>query len=151
MAGSYYLQRGMVPVGSGQQSGIHGSQDFQQISSQNLQFQSNVIAGGSSMDSLQLEPISTSSTHSVDMSLSSSVPQKKRGRPRKYGPDRGVSLGLSTNSPSVTKVANMPSSSEQKRGRGRPPGSGRKHQVATFGTGCLVKMSGNYFLVAVLE
>uniref|UniRef100_A0A7N0T2F1 AT-hook motif nuclear-localized protein n=1 Tax=Kalanchoe fedtschenkoi TaxID=63787 RepID=A0A7N0T2F1_KALFE len=126
-SGPYYVQRG---IASGQQSGLQG---LQHMSNQNMQFQSN-MGVASSMDSLQIEPISTASTHSIDASPPSTLPQKKRGRPRKYGPDRGVSLALIT-SPSVPKAAaaSTASSSEQKRGRGRPPGSGRKHQAATLG------------------
>ncbi|KAL9670561.1 hypothetical protein QQ045_008114 [Rhodiola kirilowii] len=139
-SGSYYIQRGMTS-GPGQQSGLQGSQGLQQMSNQNMQFQSNV-GGGSSMDSLQIESISTCSTHDVNVSPPSTTPRKKRGRPRKYGPDRGVSLGL-TKSLSLTKLTTT-SASEQKRGRGRPPGSGKKHQIATFG-GSITSSTGTGF------
>lgn len=54
--------------------------------------------------------------------------KRKRGRPRKYGPDGSVPL-------SVTPLASAPSSlsPSQKRGRGRPPGSGSKQQLAALG------------------
>lgn len=55
--------------------------------------------------------------------------KKKRGRPRKYGPDGAVSLMLSP----MSATANSTPGSE-KRPRGRPPGSGRKQQLANLGT-----------------
>uniref|UniRef100_A0A7N0USV1 AT-hook motif nuclear-localized protein n=1 Tax=Kalanchoe fedtschenkoi TaxID=63787 RepID=A0A7N0USV1_KALFE len=68
--------------GTGQQSGLGGSQDHQQISNQ----------------------ISTSSTVSVDVILPSAMPQQKRGRPTEYKSDRDVSLGQTT-PPYVPNVA----------------------------------------------
>ncbi|KAK9716568.1 hypothetical protein RND81_06G242700 [Saponaria officinalis] len=63
--------------------------------------------------------------------------KKKRGRPRKYGPDGPgsvsgsgtgtVSLGLSPSSPNSGGLA-----SDRKK-RGRPPGSGRKQRLASVG------------------
>ncbi|KAM4119238.1 hypothetical protein ACJW30_03G044500 [Castanea mollissima] len=71
------------------------------------------------------------------MGVSPGVPsgepiKKKRGRPRKYGPDGPVSLQLSPMSaaPNVTPGSN---SSSQKRARGRPPGTGRKQILADLG------------------
>lgn len=55
--------------------------------------------------------------------------KRKRGRPRKYGPDGGPGLALSPLS--VTAHAAGPDGA--KRGRGRPPGSGRKQQLASLG------------------
>lgn len=62
-------------------------------------------------------------------------PQKrKRGRPRKYpGADGGgVTLGTSLALTPVAPSKDLTSPSE-KRGRGRPPGSGKKQQLAAFG------------------
>ncbi|RDX95769.1 AT-hook motif nuclear-localized protein 5, partial [Mucuna pruriens] len=58
--------------------------------------------------------------------------KKKRGRPRKYGPDGAVSLGLSPMSATANSTPGSASPSE-KRPRGRPPGSGRKQQLASLG------------------
>lgn len=83
---------------------------------------------------------SVATTHSVDYThnhhgsspgtLSEPV-KKKRGRPRKYAPDGPVSLRLSPMSNSTpTPSSTSPS---HKRNRGRPPGTGRKQQLATLG------------------
>ncbi|WVZ12724.1 hypothetical protein V8G54_017254 [Vigna mungo] len=59
--------------------------------------------------------------------------KKKRGRPRKYGPDSGtVSLRLSPLSATANSTPGSGTPSE-KRPRGRPPGSGRKQQLANLG------------------
>ncbi|XP_072989055.1 AT-hook motif nuclear-localized protein 10-like [Typha latifolia] len=75
--------------------------------------------------------------------------KRKRGRPRKYGPDGSMALALSPASsaapipgaggfsPSSTGVANPASSASadaMKKARGRPPGSGRKQQMAALGS-----------------
>lgn len=56
--------------------------------------------------------------------------KKKRGRPRKYGPDGTVAI-LIKPFPSPTSLS--PLSPLQKRGRGRPPGSGKNQQLAALG------------------
>ncbi|XP_072987442.1 AT-hook motif nuclear-localized protein 11-like isoform X1 [Typha latifolia] len=58
--------------------------------------------------------------------------KRKRGRPRKYGPDGSVALGLSPAS-APSAISSGSASSNQKRGRGRPPGTGRKQQLALLG------------------
>ncbi|KAL9666502.1 hypothetical protein QQ045_000836 [Rhodiola kirilowii] len=69
--------------------------------------------------------------------------KRKRGRPRKIVPD-GTSLALSSNSQGVSKAAVVSGQSEvgevnaegsqEKRQRGRPPGSGKKQMDALGGT-----------------
>lgn len=56
--------------------------------------------------------------------------KRKRGRPRKYGPDGSMALALSP----FSAHPGMTGSSSQKRGRGRPPGTGRKQQLAALGS-----------------
>lgn len=56
--------------------------------------------------------------------------KRKRGRPRKYGPDGSMALALSP----FSALAGIAGSSSQKRGRGRPPGTGRKQQMAALGS-----------------
>ena len=57
--------------------------------------------------------------------------KKKRGRPRKYAPDGTVAITIR---PAPTPSFNPMMSPLQKRGRGRPPGSGKKQQLAALGT-----------------
>eukprot|EP00262_Sarcandra_glabra_P004659 TRINITY_DN15836_c0_g1_i1.p1 TRINITY_DN15836_c0_g1~~TRINITY_DN15836_c0_g1_i1.p1 ORF type:complete len:357 (+),score=51.84 TRINITY_DN15836_c0_g1_i1:63-1133(+) len=61
--------------------------------------------------------------------------KKKRGRPRKYGPDGSMALALTPLS-SISGYSNTPSSSDPslKRNRGRPPGSGKKQQLDALGS-----------------
>ncbi|XP_048550607.1 AT-hook motif nuclear-localized protein 9-like [Triticum urartu] len=81
--------------------------------------------------------------------------KKKRGRPRKYKPDGSVTLGLSpspstphSSSPGMGMMVTTPGSGfgsgtgsggsgsgalTEKRGRGRPPGSGKMQQLASLG------------------
>ncbi|XP_021904306.1 AT-hook motif nuclear-localized protein 9-like isoform X1 [Carica papaya] len=130
---SYYMQRGITGSGSGSQSALHGSPGIHPLSSQNVQFQSNM--GGTSMGStLPVEPPSTMLPHGVNMGAPPGMPlgepvKRKRGRPRKYGPDGTVSLALSP-STSTHPGTITPS---QKRGRGRPLGTGKKQQLASLG------------------
>ncbi|PSS04340.1 AT-hook motif nuclear-localized protein [Actinidia chinensis var. chinensis] len=120
---NYYMQRGMGGSGSG---------PFQS-SNPNVSFQSN-IGGGSMGSTLSIEPSPVVSPHGVNVGAPSFVPsaepvRRKRGRPRKYGPDGAVSLALlpASSTPPVSVTPN------QKRGRGRPPGTGRKQQLASLG------------------
>ncbi|MCO5608063.1 hypothetical protein L7F22_062268 [Adiantum nelumboides] len=55
--------------------------------------------------------------------------KKKRGRPRKYGPDGTVTITIKE-FPSPSSM--NPLSPLQKRGRGRPPGSGKNQQLAAL-------------------
>lgn len=130
---SYYIQqRGITGSGSGSQSGLHGSPGLHSLSNPNLQYHPGINA--SSIGSmLPVEPSSAISSHR-NLSAPSAVPggetpKRKRGRPRKYGPDGTVSLAL-TSSPATHPRAVAPN---QKRGRGRPPGTGRKQQLASLG------------------
>ncbi|PKA67086.1 Putative DNA-binding protein ESCAROLA [Apostasia shenzhenica] len=85
--------------------------------------------------------------------------KRKRGRPRKYAPDGTAVIGTSSSAPAVspgaatvagsstgfslsyastTKPLHQKSSSHMagiKKGRGRPPGSSKKHQMFAFGSG----------------
>ncbi|CAN6461729.1 unnamed protein product [Victoria cruziana] len=130
---SYYMQqRGICTSGSGIQTGLHGQEGLRPLPSSGYSVQSNVT---SSVATYPVEPPATTvSPHGVSTGMSggvvSSEPVKrKRGRPRKYGPDGTMALALkplsSATPPSATPL--------QKRGRGRPPGSGRKQQLAAFG------------------
>ncbi|URE04371.1 AT-hook protein 1 [Musa troglodytarum] len=54
--------------------------------------------------------------------------KKKRGRPRKYGPDAGMGLALTPPS-SASGYSNSSTSDPAAKRRGRPPGSGKKQQL----------------------
>ncbi|KAH9613219.1 hypothetical protein KSS87_004287 [Heliosperma pusillum] len=71
-------------------------------------------------------------------SLTEPVIKKKRGRPRKYGPDApggGPSLGSGSGTVSLDLLPSSPNSMTlaERRKRGRPPGSGRKQRLASVG------------------
>ncbi|XP_010269996.1 PREDICTED: AT-hook motif nuclear-localized protein 10-like isoform X2 [Nelumbo nucifera] len=62
--------------------------------------------------------------------------KKKRGRPRKYGPDGSImALALAPLSSVAPAQSTTPSSAEPpyKKNRGRPPGSGKKQQMDALG------------------
>lgn len=129
----YYIQqhRGAFSGShSATQSGLlQTPPGFRSSSSLNIPTQPNV---GSTF---AVEPKHANFGH--NMSVPSGVPlsdpvKKKRGRPRKYAPDGQVSLGLS---PLPARPKRSPASDSQalKRSRGRPPGTGRKQQLATLG------------------
>ncbi|KAK4266827.1 hypothetical protein QN277_023696 [Acacia crassicarpa] len=136
---SYYMQRGIA--GSAGQPELHGSPTIHQLSNSNLSFQPN-IGGGTLGSTLPLES-SAISPHGVNVSAPSGVSsgepvKRKRGRPRKYGPDGNVSLALTPLSSNHPGSGSGHSGSgtvtqSQKRGRGRPPGSGKKQQLASLG------------------
>ncbi|RWR80608.1 AT-hook motif nuclear-localized protein 10 isoform X2 [Cinnamomum micranthum f. kanehirae] len=72
----------------------------------------------------------------MKLGFSMSEPMKKRGRPRKYGPDDSMALALSPlNSVSGSGNMNSPlSEPSMKRSRGRPRGSGNKKQLEALGS-----------------
>lgn len=128
---TYYMQRGNMP-GSG--SGLQGIRVTNPLSDPNLSYQST--SGANSMGStLPMDSSPVVSPHGINVGAPSGVPaaqpvRRKRGRPRKYGPDGAMSLALLPKS-STPPVNVTPTT--QKRGRGRPPGSGRKQQIASLG------------------
>ncbi|XP_068640846.1 AT-hook motif nuclear-localized protein 9-like [Aristolochia californica] len=132
---SYYMQRGIGGSGSGPQAGLHAPPTgIRSLANPGLPTQSNI--GGNAVGSSY--PVESSmSPRGVNVGPPATVSQgepvkRKRGRPRKYGPDGTVSLALSP-LPSTSPLAPGSSPSTQKRGRGRPPGSGRKQQLASLG------------------
>ncbi|XP_034709243.1 AT-hook motif nuclear-localized protein 5 [Vitis riparia] len=137
----YYIHRGVVGSaslsGSGIHSGgLHAPPGFRPLSNPGIPVQSNV-RNNSVGQTFSVDHSQTNFPHGFNMAVPSGVPpaepvKRKRGRPRKYGPDGNVSLGLSPMSarPSLGSGSVTPT---QKRGRGRPPGTGRKQQLATLG------------------
>ncbi|KAL3536829.1 hypothetical protein ACH5RR_000195 [Cinchona calisaya] len=141
----YYMQRGMTVSASG----LQGSPTVYPLTGSSASFLPNT--GVSSIGlTLPVEPSSTMSVHGgVNMGAPSVVPQgepvrRKRGRPRKYGPDGKVSLALSPTSSTAPSSISTP-----KRGRGRPPGTGRKQQLVSSG-GWLPSSAGMGFTPHVI-
>ncbi|KAF5195802.1 At-hook motif nuclear-localized protein [Thalictrum thalictroides] len=64
--------------------------------------------------------------------------KKKRGRPRKYGPDGSLALALSPT------IFSSSSDFSERRGRGRPPGSGNRQLLASLGEWVLSSAGGNF-------
>ncbi|CAD5326433.1 unnamed protein product [Arabidopsis thaliana] len=142
-SGSYYIQRG-IP-GSGPpppqtQPTFHGSQGFHHFTNSISPFGSNPNPnpnpGGVStgfvspplpVDSSPADSSAAAAGALVAPPSGDTSVKRKRGRPRKYGQDGGsVSLALS---PSISNV----SPNSNKRGRGRPPGSGKKQRLSFIG------------------
>ncbi|KAK7253041.1 hypothetical protein RIF29_37434 [Crotalaria pallida] len=137
-SGSYYMHRGEVG-GSGSGTQTRG---FQQPAS-GFRSLLNVRDGSSASSAFSAEnPHHENFSHGISISASpGGVPsstsgepvKKKRGRPRKYhAADGPVSLRLSPMSATANSTPGSTTPSE-KRPRGRPPGSGRKQQLASLG------------------
>ncbi|KAL2936475.1 AT-hook motif nuclear-localized protein 12 [Bienertia sinuspersici] len=140
----YYMHRaisGVVGSGAGQ-PGLNTPQGFRPSSNPNLTAQPIVRANNSGGPAFNVEGSQpnvpqgfTITVASTGGSLSEPT-KKKRGRPRKYGPDgsapgaasgsRTVSLGLSPSTPNSGALA-------ERKKRGRPPGSGRKQRLSSVG------------------
>ncbi|XP_010940716.1 AT-hook motif nuclear-localized protein 2 [Elaeis guineensis] len=70
--------------------------------------------------------------------------RKKRGRPRKYGPDgSSMALALSPTS-SFSPFSPVGVDFSCKRGRGRPPGSGKRQLLAALGDWFAYSAGGNF-------
>ncbi|XP_059312693.1 AT-hook motif nuclear-localized protein 9 [Lycium ferocissimum] len=149
----YYMQRGMSGSGSGSTPGLQGSPSINpSLPTANIAFQSSSIGASSASipQTLLMDPSSTLSPRGSIGASSSALPQgepvrRKRGRPRKYGVQGAMPLTLNP-PPSTQAMALNPT---QKRGRGRPPGSGRKQQLASFG-GWLSNIGGIGFTPHVI-
>ncbi|XP_051151537.1 AT-hook motif nuclear-localized protein 5-like [Andrographis paniculata] len=154
MPSSYYLHRGGIGGSGGPGPGhnihgaggssasgpsgmIHTSPVFKTLSNPNIPVQSSV---GAASGSFHVEDPSPNFPHGMSMAVVSSAAQsaeqpvkKKRGRPRKYGPDgSNMSLGLSPTPPSKPSSAVVVTPGERAR-RGRPPGTGWKQKLAPLG------------------
>lgn len=125
---SYHLHRGFSGSAS-THNGLHAPPSFSSPTNPNISVQSNVRDSSSVGPTFPVENTSPSFPHGLNMGMPMGQPaKKKRGRPRKYGPDgTNMSLGLSPMS------APGSTTSTPKRARGRPPGSGRKQQLASLG------------------
>lgn len=130
------MHRGVPGPGPGTQQppGLHVPSGFRPMPNSNLHAQTNmgVGSGGSSFPVESSSAMTISHHDGIVTGMPSGEPVKrKRGRPRKYGPDGAVSLALSPMSSTPSAPASL--TPTQKRGRGRPPGTGRKQQLASLG------------------
>lgn len=128
---SYYMQHRGIASSTAQPE-LHVSPGIRPLSNPNIPFQSS-IGGGAIGSTLPLES-SAISSHGINVGAPSGAPsgepvKRKRGRPRKYGSDGAVSLALTPSSSSHPGTLTQ----SQKRGRGRPPGTGKKQQLASLG------------------
>ncbi|KAG6430153.1 hypothetical protein SASPL_108215 [Salvia splendens] len=124
-SGSYYMQAESV-------TGLQSSPSLSPMSNAAVHFQSNT-GGSMNVSSLPLDTSSAMSAHGVSvgphaMQQQGEPVRRKRGRPRKYGHDGVVSLGLS---PSISNPTPMTRATQ--KWRGRPPGVGRKQQLSPLG------------------
>lgn len=147
---SYFMQRGLP--GSGNQHELHNSPGIRPLNT-NSSFQSSIGGGGTIGSTLPMDSSGIGSQcinvgASSGGAASTGEPAKrKRGRPRKYGADGSVSLALTPTTP-ASHPGTVPQ--VQKRGRGRPPGSGKKQQLASFG-GLISSSAGNGFTPHVIS
>lgn len=154
---SYFMHRGMGAPGSGSQPSLHAPLGMSRsVPNPNPSFAIQPSAmgssgglgvGGAQGSAFQASSPPTISPHGINIGPGGGVGvgqgepvKRKRGRPRKYGPDGSVSLALSPlSSPASISGASAGLSGSgsgtigQKRGRGRPPGTGRKQQLASLG------------------
>ncbi|KAI3453704.1 hypothetical protein Pfo_010367 [Paulownia fortunei] len=154
---SYYLNRGGIggSGGSGPGSSVHGAGGgsaaaqaggihtppiFKSISNPSISVHPNVGISGGAMggSAFHVENPSPNFAHGMSMSVVSSASQggetvkKKRGRPRKYGPD-GANMSLALSPISASTPSSGPITPGEKPRRGRPPGSGWKQKLAPLG------------------
>lgn len=144
-AASYYIaHRGIPGSVTSSQSGLHMTAQPGGRSISNLVASLTAPPSSIGAAAFQVESPPAVSSHG-GVGLGEGVSQaesvkRRRGRPRKYGPDGSVALALSPISSSAPygSVIGSSSASEsgaptQKRGRGRPPGTGRKQLLASLG------------------
>ncbi|XP_042054421.1 AT-hook motif nuclear-localized protein 11-like [Salvia splendens] len=124
-SGLYYMQAESV-------TGLQSSPSMSPMSNAAVHFQSNT-GGSMNVSSLPLDTSSAMSAHGVSvgphaMQQQGEPVRRERGRPRKYGHDGAVSLGLS---PSISNPTSMARATQKLRGR--PPGVGCKQQLSPLG------------------
>ncbi|KAB2626273.1 DNA-binding protein ESCAROLA [Pyrus ussuriensis x Pyrus communis] len=113
------------------------------------------VVPGAAGEGAVMAPVATAG---LNMNMGTEPMKKKRGRPRKYGPDGTMALALSPSAPPVTVTSSSvgafspppappapappsgggsasppPSSTSTKKSRGRPPGSSKKQQLDALG------------------
>ncbi|CAO2819891.1 unnamed protein product [Amaranthus hypochondriacus] len=142
----YFMHRtfpGAVGSGAGQSGLNTPPQGFRPSSNPNLSAQPIVMAnnsGGPTFNVEESQPNApqgfTINEPSIGGSLSEPV-KKKRGRPRKYGPNGsgpgGGASGSGTMSLALSPCTQDSGTTSEKKKRGRPRGSGRKQRLSSVG------------------
>lgn len=121
-----------------------GTAVYKPLAGSSTPFQPATSGGGATVDgqaSVAIVP------HNLNVNVGETV-KKKRGRPRKYGPDGAIALGLTpVAAPRPAAVASQAtgtfsppshtpgpaSPSSLKKARGRPPGPSKKQQMEALG------------------
>ncbi|CAL1355510.1 unnamed protein product [Linum trigynum] len=109
-ASFYMQQRGIGGLGpTGPQSGLNVSPSgaMNPLSNPPVQFQSNMGGGGGGGNGQQqqasMSPLNVGPTSAV-APIGGPVVKRKRGRPRKYGPDGTASLALSPSMSTLSEI-----------------------------------------------
>ncbi|XP_059636251.1 AT-hook motif nuclear-localized protein 10 [Cornus florida] len=121
-----------------------GTAVYKPVTGTSPPYQSSPASGGES-------PGGTMVPHNLNMNMGEPM-KRKRGRPRKYGPDGTMSLALTPaipavavtqsggafspppHAPGATPPGGSTSPSSFKKARGRPPGSSKKQQMEALGS-----------------
>lgn len=120
-----------------------GTAVYKPVTGNSQAFQAGSGAGAGNDASAPASAGGTIVQHGLNMNMGGEPMKRKRGRPRKYGPDGTMALALTPIAPAVPSGAGggggfSPSSavppSSMKKARGRPPGSSsKKQQLAALG------------------
>ncbi|KAG8374932.1 hypothetical protein BUALT_Bualt10G0047000 [Buddleja alternifolia] len=143
---SFYFSRGGIgSSGPGPNvhggGGMHSPPVFKTISNPNISMQQPSVGptgGAGNGAPFHVENPSPNFPHGTSMAIVPSMSsggetvKKKRGRPRKYGPD-GAKTSLKLSPMSAPTPSSEALSSGEKVRRGRPPGSGWKQKLAPLG------------------
>ncbi|KAG6500582.1 AT-hook motif nuclear-localized protein 10-like [Zingiber officinale] len=95
------------------------------------------LGGGGGSAGSVTEGSSPATLHGLSINIGEPL-KKKRGRPRKYGPDGTMALALNPTSAAGSMppggFSSSVNSDPTKKVKGRPPGSGKKQQIAALGS-----------------
>ncbi|KAL6996012.1 hypothetical protein U1Q18_006148 [Sarracenia purpurea var. burkii] len=122
-----------------------GAAVYKPVAGSSPPFQSAASVGGGS--GTEGQAAATVVPHNLNVNVGDPMMKKKRGRPRKYGPEGTIALALVPAPPIATgpnstgafspaphpSGGGLSSPSSSKKNRGRPPGSSKKQQMDALG------------------